>query len=115
MSTTTVSDLPVEFDPYSDDFFNSPFETYRRMRDEAPVYYSARHDFYALTRYEDVAPAYKDFATYSSAKGITIDMMKLAGARRGLGQAHHHDGPAESRAVPQVGEQGVHPAGGRVA
>ena len=69
---------PVEFDPYSEDFFNSPFETYRRMRDEAPVYYSARHDFYALTRYEDVAPAYKDFETYSSAKGITIDMMKAA-------------------------------------
>jgi cytochrome P450 len=78
MTSTTVSGGPVEFDPYSEDFFNSPFETYRRMRDEAPVYYNARHDFYALTRYEDVAPAYKDHATYSSAKGITIDMMKAS-------------------------------------
>ncbi|HEY7053547.1 MAG TPA: cytochrome P450 [Mycobacterium sp.] len=68
----------VEFDPYSDDFFNSPFDTYRRMRDEAPVYYSAKYDFYALTRYEDVAPAYKDFATFSSAKGVTLDMMKAS-------------------------------------
>jgi cytochrome P450 len=68
----------VEFDPYSDDFFNSPFDTYRRMRDEAPVYYSEKYDFYALTRYEDVAPAYKDFATYSSAKGVTLDMMKAS-------------------------------------
>ena len=67
---------PVEFDPYSDDFFNSPYETYRRMRDEAPVYHNARYDFYALTRYEDVAPALKDFDTYSSAKGITLDMVK---------------------------------------
>jgi cytochrome P450 len=78
VSSPAVSRGPVEFDPYSDDFFNSPFETYRRMRDEAPVYYNAKYDFYALTRYEDVAPAYKDFETYSSAKGITLDMMKAS-------------------------------------
>jgi cytochrome P450 len=71
-----VSRGPVEFDPYSDDFFDSPYETYRRMRDEAPVYYNSRYGFYALTRYEDVAPALKDFDTYSSAKGITLDMIK---------------------------------------
>jgi cytochrome P450 len=71
-----VSRGPVEFDPYSEDFFGSPYETYRRMRDEAPVYYNAKYDFYALTRYEDVAPAYKDFETYSSAKGVTLDILK---------------------------------------
>jgi cytochrome P450 len=71
-----VSRGPVEFDPYSDDFFDSPFETYRRMRDEAPAYYNARYDFWALTRYEDVAAAYKDFATFSSAKGVTLDIIK---------------------------------------
>ena len=27
------------FDPFSQDFFNDPYEIYRRMRDEAPVYY----------------------------------------------------------------------------
>jgi cytochrome P450 len=86
VSPTAVSDRPVEFDPYSDDYFNSPFETYRRMRDEAPLYYSHKHDFYALTRYEDVAPAYKDFATYSSAKGITIDMMKGDGPNLAAGK-----------------------------
>jgi cytochrome P450 len=78
VSSPAVSRGPVEFDPYSDDFFNSPFETYRRMRDEAPVYHNAKYDFWALTRYEDVAPALKDFETYSSAKGITLDMVKAA-------------------------------------
>ena len=43
------------FDPFSEDFFNGPYETYRRMRDEAPVYYSEQFDFYALTRHVDVA------------------------------------------------------------
>ena len=44
-------DAPMEFDPYSDSFFADPYETYRWMRDEAPVYYSQRWDFHALTRY----------------------------------------------------------------
>lgn len=49
------------------------------MRDEAPVYYSDKYDFYALTRYDDVARALKDFDTYSSVKGITLDMVKAEG------------------------------------
>jgi cytochrome P450 len=76
----TVSGGPVEFDPYSNDFFDSPYGTYRRMRDEAPVYYNPAYDFYALTRYDDVAAALKDFETYSSAKGITLDMVTAEGA-----------------------------------
>lgn len=76
VSSPAVSGGPVEFDPYSSDFFNSPYDTYRRMRDEAPVYYSDKYDFYALTRYDDVAPAIKDFETYSSTRGITLDMVK---------------------------------------
>lgn len=64
----------VEFDPFSDDFFNAPFETYRRLRDEAPVYHNEKYGFWALSRYEDVEPALKDFETYSSARGVTLDM-----------------------------------------
>ena len=46
------------------------------MRDEAPVYYNEQHDFYALTRHEDVAPAFKDFDTYSSAYGIDLHTIR---------------------------------------
>ena len=66
----TVAEL--EFDPFSEDFFNGPYETYRRMRAEAPVYYSERYDFYALSRHVDVAAAYKNFQTYSSARGVDL-------------------------------------------
>ena len=51
----------VVFDPFSSDFFNAPFATYRRMRNEEPVYYSENYDFYALTRHADVVAAIKDF------------------------------------------------------
>lgn len=69
----------IVFDPFSEDFFNGAYQTYRRMRDEQPVYYNADLDFYALTRHADVAPAYKDAATYSSARGTD-----LASIRNGL-------------------------------
>ena len=85
VSSPTVSGGPVVFDPYSEDFFCAPFETYRRMRDEGPVYYSEKYDFWALTRYEDVAAAIKDYETYSSAKGVTLDIVK-SGAESPVGK-----------------------------
>ncbi len=71
-----MTDGSIEFDPFSQDFFDGAYDTYRRLRNEAPVYYSAKWDFWALTRYDDVAPATKDHETYSSAKGATLDMVK---------------------------------------
>ena len=71
MTTTTVN-----FDPYSEDFFNHPYDTYRRMRDEAPVYYNEKYDFYALTRHADVAAGFKDFELYSSSRGVDLQMVK---------------------------------------
>jgi cytochrome P450 len=49
------------------------------MREEAPVYYSEEYDFYALTRHQDVAAAFKDYETYSSARGIELSMIKKGG------------------------------------
>ena len=86
VSSPTVSGGPVVFDPYSEDFFCAPFETYRRMRDEAPVYYSDKYDFWALTRYADVAAAIKDHETYSSAKGVTLDIVKAPDAVSPIGK-----------------------------
>ncbi|OBK71175.1 cytochrome [Mycobacterium sp. 1274761.0] len=74
--TPEVSGDSIEFDPFSMDFFNGAYDTYRRLRDEAPVYYNSTWDFWALTRYADVAPATKDHELYSSAKGATLDMVK---------------------------------------
>ncbi|BDE16454.1 MULTISPECIES: cytochrome P450 [Mycobacterium] len=61
------------FDPFSAEYYANPYETYRRLRDEAPVYYSEQYDFYALSRHQDVAAAFKDFETYSSSKGVTLE------------------------------------------
>jgi cytochrome P450 len=66
----------VKFDPFSEEFFNDPFDLYRRMREEAPVYYDEERDFYALTRHEDVAAALKDHETYSSSRGCDLAMVQ---------------------------------------
>jgi cytochrome P450 len=65
----------IEFDPFSDVFFDDPYDTYRRLRDEAPVYYSEKYDFYALSRHADVLAAHLDGGRFSSAYGLTVDML----------------------------------------
>jgi cytochrome P450 len=80
---TTTTDLDrspadgaLDFDPFSDVFFNDPYPTYRRLRDEAPVYYSETYDFYALSRHEDVTAAYKNVETFSSSRGVDLATIK---------------------------------------
>ena len=65
----------VEFDPFSDDFFDDPYDTYRALRDHAPIYHSEKYDFYALSRHADVLAAHLDPGRFSSAYGLTVDML----------------------------------------
>lgn len=71
-----MSDVQLEFDPVSAQFFDDPYALYRRMRQEAPLYYNEAEDFYALTRHADVATAFKDYETFSSARGLDLAMVR---------------------------------------
>ena len=66
----------VVFDPFSSDFYDDPHAFYPRLRAEAPVFYNAEYDFYALSRHRDVAAGLKDYATYSSAYGVDLAMVR---------------------------------------
>jgi cytochrome P450 len=66
----------VVFDPFSEEFFDNPFDMYRRMRHDAPLYYDEEEDYYALTRHADVAAAFKDFESFSSARGCDLAMVR---------------------------------------
>lgn len=72
---TTADDVPVEFDPFSPTFFNDPYPVYRRLRDEVPVYHNERCGFWALSRYEDVVAAHRDWETYTSTHGLDLVML----------------------------------------
>lgn len=77
----TVSAGPdVNFDPYFDPYdveLNAdPYPMFKRLRDEAPLYYNAQYDFYAVSRYEDVCKALVDHETFSSARGAIVELIK---------------------------------------
>ena len=67
--------MQVEFDPLSADFFDDPYDTYRWLRDEAPVYHNEKYGFWALSRFADVVSAHRDWKTFSSEHGLTIDQL----------------------------------------
>jgi cytochrome P450 len=72
---TATTSAPVEFDPFSDQYFNDPTEVYRRLRDEAPVYFSERYGFYALSRFADVVTAHRDWKGLSSTHGVDLSTL----------------------------------------
>ncbi len=71
--TARVSD--VYYDPYDATIDADPHPVWKRLRDEAPVYYNERHDFWALSRYDDVLAGLLDWETFSSARGIMLEMI----------------------------------------
>jgi cytochrome P450/ferredoxin-NADP reductase len=74
----------MEYNPLAPDFYTSdPFGIYRSMRDEAPVYYSKKWGWWALTRFEDVRSAILDPDTFRSFEGMDIDDSALEQAPPG--------------------------------
>ncbi|NTY63847.1 cytochrome P450 [Mycolicibacterium sphagni] len=71
-----MTQAELVFDPFSQEYFANPFDIYRRMRDEAPLYYDTGEDFYALSRHEDVSAALKDHDSFSSSRGCDLAMVK---------------------------------------
>jgi cytochrome P450 len=64
-----------ELNPFSYAFHEDPYPTYRWLRDAHPVYHNDRLAFWALSRYHDVVDASRDWATYSSAEGTTLERL----------------------------------------
>ena len=74
MSTAEKSD--VYYDPYDAAIDADPYPTFRRLREEAPLYYNEAHDFYAVSRYEDVERGAKDRDTFISGRGAILEIIK---------------------------------------
>jgi cytochrome P450 len=61
---------------YSVEINVDPYPVYRRLREEAPLYYNDTHDFWAVSRYEDVEKGLLDAQTYISGKGAILEVIK---------------------------------------
>lgn len=73
--TTSATDK-VYYDPWDADLNANPYPMFKRFRDEVPLYYNETHDFYAVSRFEDVNRALVDHATFSSARGAVLEIIK---------------------------------------
>ncbi|MEY2471282.1 MAG: hypothetical protein QOK28_611 [Actinomycetota bacterium] len=68
--------MDVYYDPYDFEIDTDPYPVWKRMRDEHPLYWNDKHEFFALTRFDDVRAALLDPQTYSSAKGSLLELIK---------------------------------------
>ncbi len=73
---TASTDSHVRFDPYDVGLIADPYPMFARLREEAPLYYNAEYDFYAVSRYADVSKALVDHETYSSSRGAILELIK---------------------------------------
>ena len=74
MTTTRTGE--VYYDPYDVDIDADPYPVFRRLREEAPLYYNEPYDFYALSRYDDVERGIVDNKTFISGRGGILEMIK---------------------------------------
>jgi cytochrome P450 len=71
MTTSTVY-----YDPYDVDITANPYPVYARLREEAPLYYNDRYDFWAISRHADVEKAISNWQTFSNQRSDILELMK---------------------------------------
>jgi cytochrome P450 len=76
MDLKATHEGPVRWDPYDTALLADPYPAWRRMREDAPLYYNEQYDFYAVTRYDDVQRVLADRDTFSSSRGDILEMIK---------------------------------------
>ncbi|MGA8726694.1 MAG: cytochrome P450 [Acidimicrobiales bacterium] len=74
MTVSNRSD--VYYDMYDVGINADPYPVYRRLREESPLYYNDVHDFYAVSRYEDVERGLLDPQTFISGRGGILELIK---------------------------------------
>ena len=73
---TVTSQGDVYYDPYDFEIDTDPYPVWRRLRDEAPLYYNEKYDFFALSRFDDVEKGLLDWETYRSGKGSILELIR---------------------------------------
>lgn len=67
--------VELYYDPFDFEIDDNPYPVWRRMREEAPLYRNDKHNFFALSRYQDVARELPNWQTYRSGRGTTLDIL----------------------------------------
>lgn len=71
-----TSDTDVYYDPYDVNITANPYPTFARLRDEAPLYYNERYNFWAISRHADVEKALSDWETFSNSRSDILELIQ---------------------------------------
>jgi len=72
---TETRAVDLYYDPFDFAIDADPYPVWRRLREEAPLYYNDAHGFYALSRYDDVSAALLDWDTFRSGRGTVAEVI----------------------------------------
>lgn len=64
------------YDPYDFEIDADPHSVWKRLRDECPLYYNDKHDFWALSRWDDVEAGLRDHERLISGRGTVLEILK---------------------------------------
>ena len=73
---TLANDTDVYYDPYDIGIIADPYPTYARLREEAPIYYNEKYDFWALSRHSDVEQGLANWQTFSNRRSDILELIK---------------------------------------
>ncbi len=73
---TVASGNDIYYDPYDFEIDTDPYPIWKRMRDEAPLYYNEKYDFYAVSRFEDVERCLLDTETFICGRGTVLELIR---------------------------------------
>ncbi|MFV0316725.1 MAG: cytochrome P450 [Microthrixaceae bacterium] len=71
-----TAEVAAYYDPYDVDINRDPYPSFKALRDESPIYYNDVHDFWALSRFEDIDRALRDHETFISGRGGILELIK---------------------------------------
>lgn len=66
----------VYWDPYRPDLNENPYPTFKRLREEAPLYYNKEYDFFALSRFADIDANFANTEIFSSARSDIMEFIR---------------------------------------
>jgi cytochrome P450 len=66
----------VYYDPYDIEIVHNPYPVYARLREDAPLYYNERYNFWALSRHADVDKALSNWETFSNSRSDILELVQ---------------------------------------
>lgn len=95
MTSSTAQTQPEsDLDLFSREHVADPFPALAELRDRSAAIYMSKHDFWLLTRYDDIRAATADWKIFSSAQGVALlpdSNAKLVGSVLGSDPPEHDE------------------------